>query len=93
MAKRPAFGQLKLRLPDTLRKALEEAAEKSGKSLNAEIIWRLSKSLEAPEAFAEFEAGEVERLKALADLLRLPPEARERLFKELVESALGRKKR
>ena len=92
MAKRPALGQLKLRLPNSLRKALEEAAEKSGKSLNAEIVWRLSKSLEAPEVYAEFEASEFERLKRLADLLQLPAEARERLFKELVESTLGRRK-
>jgi hypothetical protein len=46
MPKKVAIGQLKLRLPITLRKQLEEACEKSGKSLNHEILWRLERSFE-----------------------------------------------
>ena len=35
-----------LRLPATLKDTLEAAARANGRSLNAEIVWRLQRSLE-----------------------------------------------
>jgi hypothetical protein len=39
-------GQIKIRLVPALRRQLEKASEKSGRSLNNEIVWRLGKSFE-----------------------------------------------
>lgn len=41
------FAVFGLRMPPDLRAALEIACETSGKSLNAEIVYRLQKTLEA----------------------------------------------
>jgi Arc-like DNA binding domain len=38
------IGQLKLRLPEALREKLIQASDHSGRSLNNEIVWRLTKS-------------------------------------------------
>jgi hypothetical protein len=48
------MGQLKLRLPQTLRKRLERASDKSGRSLNNEIVWRLTQTF-GDEGAALFE--------------------------------------
>lgn len=44
-----AQAAFKLRLPEELRKALDEAAARDGLSLNAEIVTRLHRSLDSPE--------------------------------------------
>jgi hypothetical protein len=47
MPKKPTdAGQLKLRLTDALREKLEHASDKSGRSLNNEIVWRLEQSFD-----------------------------------------------
>lgn len=40
-------AQMKLRMPESLREAIREAAERSGRSMNAEIVMRLEQSLSA----------------------------------------------
>jgi predicted transcriptional regulator len=37
---------LNVRLPDDLRRRLDEAVKESGRSLNAEIVWRLRRSFD-----------------------------------------------
>jgi Arc-like DNA binding domain len=44
------IANLRLRLPETLRKKLAQEAEKSQRSLNSEILWRLGQSLGAEGA-------------------------------------------
>lgn len=56
---KPDMGQLKLRIPYKLRYCLEKVIDESGRSLNSEIVWRLQKSLDAPDL-----AKQVEELKA-----------------------------
>jgi hypothetical protein len=61
-------AQIKLRLPERVRKRLEEAAKKEYRSLNGEIVRRLEKSLgldfpsllsdEIPDSFSERPAQE-----------------------------------
>jgi hypothetical protein len=41
------IANLRLRLPETLRRKLATEAEKSQRSLNSEILWRLGQSLGA----------------------------------------------
>jgi len=50
--------QFKLRLPDELKRELEELAGMSGRSLTAEIVWRLEQSLISP---AGREGGAMQR--------------------------------
>jgi plasmid stability protein len=38
-------AQLKIRLPERIRLNLEIEARRSGRSLNAEVVWRLSESI------------------------------------------------
>lgn len=52
-----------LRLPETLRVDLAQAAAASGRSLNAEIVTRLEASLKGAEVVAELQ-GRVEALEA-----------------------------
>jgi Arc-like DNA binding domain len=44
------IANLRLRLPETLRRKLATEAEKSQRSLNSEILWRLGHSLGAEGA-------------------------------------------
>jgi hypothetical protein len=44
------IANLRLRLPDALRRKLAAEAEKSQRSLNSEILWRLGQSLGAEGA-------------------------------------------
>lgn len=50
MAEETSFTQFKLRLPDGLKMRLQEAADDSGRSLTAEIIHLLERSLPDVEA-------------------------------------------
>jgi hypothetical protein len=54
------IANLRLRLPETLRKKLAQEAEKSERSLNSEILWRLGQSLgtEGAAIVHEFDALE-----------------------------------
>jgi hypothetical protein len=104
MARKPAdVGQLKLRLPEALRRKLERASDKSGRSLNNEIVWRLSQSLgEGPmfDLHIEQEAAEAKREAEVAKVLdRIihDPEVHKKLAQRLADSpafqAAVRKKR
>jgi hypothetical protein len=55
--------QMKIRLPEPLKERIEEAARESGRSMNAEIAWRLEESFngKAGQA-AEREAKSMSRL-------------------------------
>ena len=46
---------LRLRMPEALRKTLAMEAEKANRSLNSEILWRLGRTLS--EQWREFIAG------------------------------------
>lgn len=46
----PPFG---VRMPQELKVKIEEAAKRSGRSINAEIVYRLQKSIDADEALTE----------------------------------------
>jgi hypothetical protein len=99
--RKPAdVGQLKLRLPDALRRKLERASDKSGRSLNNEIVWRLSQSL-GPEGEPLFDLhmereNEVEQevSKALDRLIH-DPEFYKRIAQQVAdqEAVRSRKKR
>ena len=51
-------GQLKLRLPEALRQRLEDASNKSGRSLNNETVWRLTQTFGDEGLAAIFERVE-----------------------------------
>jgi hypothetical protein len=64
---------LRLRLPEALRQALTAAAEKSERSLNSEILWRLGRTF-GPE-WQEFVTG-------MEDRERREQELRERVLQD-----------
>jgi hypothetical protein len=80
MAKPPAAEQVQVnfRMPVELRDSLRNEAEKKGRSLNAEIVFRLERSL-ADESdreslarqMAELQSEMTERIDALADKIAL----------------------
>lgn len=43
--RKPRKAQLKIRLPERIRLNLEIEARRAGRSLNAEVVWRLSESI------------------------------------------------
>jgi hypothetical protein len=53
MAYQDEYTKMQLRIPTELHAQIKASAEKSGKSMNAELIARLQKSLEFPEIAAE----------------------------------------
>lgn len=60
-----------LRMPPELRDKIEEAAKRNGRSMNAEVIARLSSTFEA-EAGQQIDKAELERVvkKAVKDALK-----------------------
>ena len=48
--KKPALPQIKIRLPVELRRTLEREAAKNGRTLNAEIVYRLLEPIAVMEA-------------------------------------------
>jgi hypothetical protein len=63
---------LQVRLPDALRRKLAAEAEKSQRSLNSEIVWRLGQSLGAEGGVLvdQHEAAEKERAKVLDEIIK-----------------------
>jgi len=53
--------QFKLRLTPEVKANIERAANKSGRSMNAEILWRLERSFMTEEQIAEEEIVEMNR--------------------------------
>jgi len=45
--------QMKIRLPEALKTQIEESAAEAGRSLNAEIVERLTRSYQADDSFPE----------------------------------------
>src|SRR6516225_5248202 len=72
---------LRLRLPEALRKQLDVAAEKSNRSLNSEILWRLGQTFgdQWLEFIGEIEAEE-KRDKEVLDRLMKNPRLKETLW-------------
>jgi hypothetical protein len=69
MARKPDDTvNLRLRMPDSLRKRLASEAEQNERSLNSEIVYRLGKSLglEGDELIKQHESAE-ERMKRLLE--------------------------
>jgi hypothetical protein len=73
---------LRLRLPEGLRKQLDVEAEKANRSLNSEILWRLGQTF--GKEWLEF-IGEIEqqenREQEVLDRLMKNPQLRETLWK------------
>jgi hypothetical protein len=77
---------LRLRLPEALRKQLDLAAEKSNRSLNSEILWRLGQTFgkEWMEFVGEMEQQERDDQERLERFMN-NPEARARLSKIIAD--------
>jgi Arc-like DNA binding domain len=77
---------LRLRLPEALRKQLDVAAEKSDRSLNSEILWRLGQTF--GKEWMEF-VGEMERQERndqeFLERFMNNPEARAKLQKIIAD--------
>jgi hypothetical protein len=87
MAKQPdEMVNLRLRLPEGLRQRLADEAEEASRSLNSEILWRLSHTFgEKWEQFvAEAEVGEKERQEIL-EQMRLHPKMQQSLRKVIAD--------
>ena len=62
--------QLKLRLPEDLKDKIAKAAEKSGRSMNAEIVSRLEQSIDFEDEYGDLETvmreiwDDIDKLKA-----------------------------
>jgi hypothetical protein len=73
-------AHLRLRMPEVLRERLAHEAEKSQRSLNSEILWRLGLTLEKEwqELIAQREEAE-KREQELFDRYREDPELRKKV--------------
>jgi hypothetical protein len=68
------IGQLKVRLPEELRERLEQSSERSGRSLNNEIVWRLGQSFEEKRPREALLGPPTnEPLEGIRSALRAPP--------------------
>lgn len=54
MGKQDDFFRTQIRIPADLHRALKEATEESGRSLNAEIVARLNDSFRTEDTFERF---------------------------------------
>jgi Arc-like DNA binding domain len=67
MARKPTDTvNLRVRMPEGIRKRLAVEAEESRRSLNSEIVWRLGQSLGAEDLVQEHESNE-ERMRKMMD--------------------------
>ncbi|NWC48727.1 Arc family DNA-binding protein [Pseudomonas edaphica] len=78
-----------LRMPPSLREAVEQAAHESKRSVNAEIISRLELSLAAEQRLTEFISAE--RARELSDIVErnLPKKLRDAFQAEIYSAAQG----
>jgi Mg2+ and Co2+ transporter CorA len=81
MARKPGdVVNLRLRLPEALRRRLAHEADASNRSLNSEILWRLGQTFD--EKWQQFIAGmeQIERdQREFTDRLMQNPEFREKM--------------
>ena len=92
MAKLPTDEvNLRLRLPEGLRQKLADEAEKANRSLNSEILWRLSHTLGGKweEFVAEAEEAEKGRQEILEEM-RLNPKTQETLTRVMADLRAGK---
>jgi Arc-like DNA binding domain len=80
---------LQVRMPEGLRRKLAAEAEKSERSLNSEILWRLGQSL-GTEGTGFLEQHEVaeEQVKTILDRIVHSPEVHKKLAEQLAESSV-----
>lgn len=86
--------QFVVRLPDGMRDKIAEAAKAAGRSMNAEIVFRLEQSFEAPPAQAEpdrdavwSEINALNRQKDQLTLMLVSAQTRQMQFSEELRSA------
>jgi hypothetical protein len=77
----------KLRLPEDLRTELDRAAEKSGRSLNSEIVARLETSCRAADTPSGSEESDL--LQAVRVVMQTAGRAARRLAEEASDPAVG----
>lgn len=81
--------QFKLRLTPEVKAKIEHAANESGRSMNAEILWRLERSFMSPqEAQDDDIAREQNNLRERLD--RLEKQEKERVFESEIETIFER---
>jgi Arc-like DNA binding domain len=67
MARKPTDTiNIRVRMPDGIRKRLAVEAERSQRSINSEIVWRLGQSLGAEDLVEEHESQE-ERMRKMLE--------------------------
>jgi hypothetical protein len=78
---------LQVRLPEGLRRKLAAEAEKSQRSLNSEVVWRLGQSFgtEGGLLVDQHEAAEKELAKVLDEIVH-NPEVHKKLAEQLLDS-------
>ena len=80
MARKPdAIVQLNLRFPEALRRRIEYAAQETGRSMNIEIVQRVTQSFERDAWFSKL----MEHALAGIDGTCSPEEALKRIMKQL----------
>jgi hypothetical protein len=82
MARRPTdTAHLRLRLPEGLRRNLADAAKKSNRSLNSEIVWRLMHTLtEGKEVIGQYDQVEQEIQKVISEITLVLNKTMQRLI-------------
>jgi Arc-like DNA binding domain len=71
MARKPTdMVALQVRLTEGLRRKLANAADKNGRSLNAEIVWRLGQSAGNEGDFEQYEAEQARQRKVLDEIVQ-----------------------
>jgi hypothetical protein len=93
MARKPTdIVPLQVRLPEGMRKELVNAAEKSQRSLNSEIVWRLGQSLDADaRALVEFQLWREGRDQEFMDRLMSDPERWGKIQRRVGEAIAAKK--
>jgi hypothetical protein len=92
MAKLPTeMVNLRLRLPEGLRQRLADEAEEANRSLNSEILWRLTHTFGGNwEQFVARAEEEEKRRQEILEEMRLRPEVQEKLVRLMADLRAGK---
>jgi Arc-like DNA binding domain len=92
MAKAPTDAvNLRLRLPEGLRQKLADEADKANRSLNSEILWRLTHTLGGKwEQFVAEAEKEEQRRQEVLEAMRLDPKVQETLTRLMADLRAGK---
>jgi hypothetical protein len=92
MAKQPTdMVNLRLRLPEGLRERLADEAEEANRSLNSEILWRLSHTFGGKwEQFVAEAEEEEKRRQEILEEMRLNPKMQEALTRVIADLRAGK---